>query len=167
MAVSNDARGNSHRDGSWRNFLRHDRARPDNRAVTDGDAFQDDRTGADPDIVTDARRRRLQRLCSEIRFGARSMIVISDITVRPDHTPLTDDDRIRCVQHRESIDIRVRPDANSRCRLTFACGEKRDVVVEGNFVAESDIPRVSWNFDRLNPTSPTELNAPPTKPLTA
>jgi len=92
------------------------------------------------------------------------MIVIGDIAVRPEHAPLSDDDRVRRVQHCESIEIRVRSDANSRARLTIACCEESDVVVEGNFIAESNVPRVSGDFDRLNPTSPTKLNSPQTKP---
>src|SRR5271170_94322 len=87
------------------------------------------------------------------------MVMIRQITERTDQAVLPDLDILRCVKHRETIDICPVADHQTRAFAARAYGQKYDVVIQRDAVTDHDVPRVPRHLNPADPAVPANMRA--------
>lgn len=77
--------------------------------IANGDAFEDDRMGSNPDIVTNANGCRIQFLVLDRDVREGSVIMVGYVGKWPDHDIVSDLNSFRGIEKRVAVDIATRP----------------------------------------------------------
>jgi hypothetical protein len=133
------------------------------RILTDGNAFEDNRVRADPNVIADLDLSFKERLVRDRPLFAKSMIVIGYVTEGPNHASGPNVYTVRCIEHRKAIDVRTGANVQSRSGLPRSCSKEHHLIIQSNGVVNDDIPRVSRHMNAPNPTSPTNTNPHPSQ----
>src|SRR5262245_42958260 len=140
-------------------MMRHNRTCADHCTVPNSDAFQDDRTGTDPDIASDSDRAADKWLFGYGASPFKSMVVVRDVAEGADKAVTSDLDTFRCVEYGETVDVSATMKDQSWGTASRAGRQQDHAIIQCNPIGDHNVPWVSWYMNPPDPTFSTDANA--------
>jgi len=135
--------------------MRNDGSGTNHRVVADFHTLQYNCASSNPNVVTDPNGPAQQRLGRARRFASVAMIMVCYIAKWTYHAVLPDFNSVRSIEHRESVNVRSKADANFSVATSLAAAQQYNPIIQGHAVAKVEVPRVSRYTD---PTYPTMMS---------
>lgn len=129
----------------------HNGAGPDDGAVSNTNAFENNCVRAYPDVAPNHDGRFYKSLIGDWPSPLKSVIMIRYITERPYQALRPDLDPFRCVEHRRAIHIGATANCQPRQRGSLTCRQEHNALIQRHVVGKLDVPRVSRDIHLSDP----------------